>query len=109
VADLNGDGFAEVIFASWVQKGTGQTGKLHIVDWKGRPIYEINLPAAYGGGDWNGALAAPTLGNLDSDADLELVLNTAHSGFVAYNLPGTSNAIILWGTGRGSYLREGHP
>ena len=28
----------------------------------------------------------------DSDADLEVVLNTAHSGLVAYDLPGTANA-----------------
>ncbi|MDX1437335.1 MAG: VCBS repeat-containing protein [Anaerolineales bacterium] len=109
VADLNADGFAELIFASWVQKGTYQTGKLHIVDWKGRPIHEINLPAAYGGSDWNGSLAAPALGDIDGDPDLELVLNLAHSGFVAYDLPGTEDAVIYWSTGRGSNLREGHP
>jgi hypothetical protein len=54
-------------------------------------------------------LAAPTLADIDGDADLEIVLNTSHSGFVAYDLPGTANALILWGTGRGSYLRAGHP
>jgi hypothetical protein len=36
------------------------------------------------------------------------VLNTAHSGFVAYDLPGATGARILWGTGRGSYLRDGN-
>ncbi|HJS28271.1 MAG TPA: VCBS repeat-containing protein [Anaerolineales bacterium] len=109
VADLNADGFAEVIFASWVQKGTNQTGKLHILDWKGRAIHEIALPGAYGGSNWNGSLAAPSLGDIDGDPGLELVLNTAHSGFVAYELPGTQDAVILWSTGRGSNLREGHP
>ena len=105
VADLNADGYAEVIVASWVQKGSYQTGKLHILDYQGNPVHEVNLPSAYGGPDWNGALPAPTLANLDADADLELVLNTAHSGFVAYDLPGTANARILWGTGRGNYQR----
>jgi len=52
-------------------------------------------------------MAAPTLANIDADADLEVVLNTAHSGFVAYDLPGTENARVLWGTGRGNYQRTG--
>ncbi len=107
VADLDNDGLAEVIFGSWVQKGTNRTGKLHILNYLGNPLREINLPAAFSG-DWNGALAAPTLADIDSDSDLEVVLNTAHSGFVAYDLPGTSDAVVLWGTGRGSYLRAGY-
>jgi len=107
VADLDDDGHPEVIFSSWVQKGAYQTGKLHILDYQGNPLHEVDLPAAYGSPDWNGALAAPTLANIDADADLEVVLNTAHSGFVAYDLPGTADARILWGTGRGNYQRTG--
>ena len=106
VADLDGDSHPEVIFASWVQKGTHRTGKLHILDYLGNQLHEMELPSAYSG-DWNGALAAPTLADIDDDADLELVLNTAHSGLVAYDLPGTHNARILWGTGRGNYQRTG--
>jgi hypothetical protein len=109
IADLNADGLAEVIFASWTQKGSNKTGKLHILDALGNPIYEVSLPPSSGGEDWNGALAAPTLGNIDGDPDLEVVLNTANSGLVAYDLPGTASARILWGTGRGSYLRSGSP
>jgi uncharacterized repeat protein (TIGR01451 family) len=109
VADLDADGQPEVLFASWVQKGTNQTGKLHVLDNMGNALHEVDLPPAYGSPDWNGALPAPTLANLDDDGDLELVLNTAHSGFVAYDLPGTEDARILWGTGRGSYLRTGSP
>jgi uncharacterized repeat protein (TIGR01451 family) len=107
VADLDNDGRAEVIFGSWVQKGSHRTGKLHILDYHGNPIHELDLPMAYGSPDWNGALAAPTLDNIDADEDLEVVLNTAHSGFVAYDLPGTAHARILWGTGRGTYTRTG--
>jgi hypothetical protein len=105
VADLNNDGRAEVLFASWAQKGSGKTGKLHVLDWQGQLLHEVALPPAFGAEDWNGALAAPTLANIDADPDLEVVLNTAHSGFVAYDLPGTANARILWGTGRGNYQR----
>ncbi|VAW43131.1 hypothetical protein MNBD_CHLOROFLEXI01-910 [hydrothermal vent metagenome] len=107
VADLDNDGFAEVIFASWPQKGSGYVGKLHILSYQGNVLYEIDLPAPFGSPDWNGAMAAPTLANIDADADLELVLNTAHSGIVAYDLPGTADARILWGTGRGNYQRSG--
>jgi hypothetical protein len=107
VADLDNDGHAEVIVTSWVQKGTHQTGKLHVLDYQGNPVYEIDLPSAYGSADWNGALAAPTLANIDNDPDLEVVVNTANSGLAAYDLPGTANARVLWGTGRGNDQRTG--
>ena len=107
VADLDDDGHAEVLFASWAQKGSHATGKLHVLDYLGNPLHEVSLPVAYGSPDWNGALAAPTLDDIDGDPDLEVVLNTAHSGFVAYDLPGTANARVLWGTGRGNYQRTG--
>jgi len=107
VADLDGNGKAEVIFASWVQKGTGQTGKLHVLNYFGAPQYTVDLPPAFGSPNWNGALAAPTLANIDDDPDLEVVLNTAHSGLVAYDLPGTAGADLLWPTGRGGYQRSG--
>jgi uncharacterized repeat protein (TIGR01451 family) len=108
IADLDNNGYAEVIFTSWTQKGSHYTGKLHILDYLGNPIYEVSLPDAFGGGDWNGALPAPTLANIDSDPDLEVVLLTANSGIVAYDLPGTADAYILWGTGRGDYQRDGY-
>lgn len=106
VADLDDDGTAEVIFASWPEKGSNAVGKLHVFDYQGTVLHELDLPAAFGGADWNGALAAPTLADID-DPDLELVLNTAHSGVVAYDLPGTADARVLWGTGRGNYQRTG--
>ena len=107
VADLDRDGYAEVIFASWAEKGSNLTGYLHILDYLGNVLHEVPLPSAFGGVNWNGALAAPTLDNIDGDADLEVVLNTANSGVVAFDLPGTAGARILWRTGRGGYLRSG--
>ena len=107
VADLDNDGQAEVIFTTWVQKGSNQTGKLYIVGALGNPLHAIDLPAAFGSPDWNGGLAAPTLADIDGDPDLEVVINTAHSGFLAYDLPNTADARVLWGTGRGSYQRTG--
>ncbi len=107
VADLDADGHAEVLFTSWTQKGSGKTGKLYILDYLGNLLQSVDLPPAFGSPTWNGALPAPTLANLDGDPDLEVVVNTASSGVVAYDLPGTANAIVYWGTGRGSYQRSG--
>ena len=107
VADLDNDGSAEVLFTSWVEKGSEETGWLHILSSEGVPVHQVRLPEAYGSPDWNGAMAAPTLDNIDGDADLEIVINTAHSGIVAFDLPGTASARVLWGTGRGGYLRAG--
>jgi uncharacterized repeat protein (TIGR01451 family) len=107
VVDLDGNGQAEVLFTSWVPIGSRRTGKLHILSTMGQPIWEVDLPPAFDGSDWNGAMAAPTLANIDADADLEIVINTAHSGLVAYDLPGSANARVLWGTGRGNFQRSG--
>ena len=106
VADLDNDGQAEVIFSSWVQQGIPRHGRLHILDYQGNPLHEIDLPPGYGY-DWNGGMAAPTLADIDGDPDLEVVLNTDAAGVVAYDLPGTANARILWGTGRWNYQRTG--
>ena len=106
VADLNNNGKAEVIFTSWVEKESYLTGKLHMLDYLGRVLYELDLPMAVNG-NWNGAMAAPTLANIDLDPDLELVIMTAHSGVVAYDLPGSVSARVLWSTGRGSLARSG--
>lgn len=106
VADLDNDGQAEVILATWPQKTSGQSGQLIILSSQGQLLHRLNLPAPRSG-DWNGSLAAPTLANIDGDADLEIILGTAHSGVVVYDLPNTSGARILWGTGRGSFQRNG--
>ncbi|HKZ55302.1 MAG TPA: VCBS repeat-containing protein [Anaerolineales bacterium] len=108
VADLNRDGKAEVILTTWTEKGRNAGGQLLVLDWQGNLLYALNLPRA-SGQSWDGALPAPTIANLDADADFELVIGTAHTGLVAYDLPGSAGARILWGSGRGGYLRAGHP
>src|SRR5438309_533281 len=107
VVDLDNDGHAEVIFTSWPKKATGGVGQLHVLDYLGRELYRVSLPASAIGASWNGSLGAPTIANIDSDPDLELVTATSASGVVAYKLPNTANARVLWGTGRGNYGRTG--
>jgi hypothetical protein len=106
VADLDNDGQAEVIFTSWPENGGNRLGQLHILDYLGNELHRLDLPAPLGD-DWNGGLGAPTIANIDADPDKELVVGTVASGVVAYDLPNTANARILWGTGRGSYQRTG--
>jgi hypothetical protein len=78
------------------------------VDAFGNTLHMVDLPAPLSASaTWSGGLAAPTLGDIDGDPDLEVVINTALAGVVAYDLPDTANAVILWGTGRGSYTRSG--
>ena len=36
-----------------------------------------------------------------------MIIGTVTSGVVAYTLPNTSGARVLWGTGSGSYRRAG--
>ena len=106
VADLDNDDQAEVLFTSWGEKSRAEAGKLFMLSSQGTQLFAVDLPVARGGG-WNGGLAAPTLANIDGDGDLEILINTAHAGAVAYDLPGSSAARLLWPTGRGSYLRAG--
>lgn len=105
VADLDNNGKAEVIFTTWTQKGSNRAGELIILNWDGSLLHRVTLPRS--SQSWDGALPAPTIANIDGDTDYELVVGTAYTGLVAYDLPGTANARTLWGTGRGSYLRTG--
>lgn len=105
VADLDNDGLAEVIVTTWTEHGSNAPGQVLILGAAGNLLRAIDLPTSDDG--WDGAMAAPTIANLDNDADYELVIGTANTGLVAYDLPNTANARILWGTGRGDYLRHG--
>jgi hypothetical protein len=107
VVDIDNDGHAEVIFASWPENGGLRVGQLHVLDYQGSLLSTVTLPLPRGTATWNGGLAAPTIANIDLDSDLEVVVNTVSSGVVVYDLPGSGNARILWGTGRGTFKRTG--
>jgi hypothetical protein len=106
VADLDNDGAAEVIFTSWPKKATNLVGHLHILDSLGHELQRVALPTP-SSTICNGGLGAPTLADIDGDGELEAVVGTSATGLVAYDLPGTANTRILWGTGRGNQQRTG--
>lgn len=106
VVDLDDDGEAEVVFTTWPQKGSNAVGKLIVLNMRGNLLHSVDLPAPRGG-NWNGGLAAPTIAQIDTDPEMEVVIGTSQSGVVAYQIPGSANARILWGTARGSLLRNG--
>ncbi len=108
VVDLDNDGFAEVIFTTWPQKTpAGSVGRLIILSYEGTLLHSVNLPAPRGSATWNGGLGAPTIAQLDTDPNYEIVVGTSASGVVAYEIPGSANARTRWGTARGGLLRNG--
>lgn len=103
VADLDRDGCSEILFTSWAAKTESgmRLGKLHMLDCRGNLLHQQDLPLPKSSSQHNnGALPAPTIANIDTDPDYELVINTTHSGFIAYDLPGSGGARILWRSGR---------
>jgi hypothetical protein len=106
VVDLENDGKAEVIFGSWTQNDSDRGGKLYVVSWDGKLLAALDLPFA-AADRRGGALAAPTVADIDGDPDLELVLSTINRGLVAYDILNSAGARVLWGTGRGSLTRSG--
>ena len=68
VADLDNDGQAEVIVATWTQKGSNAGGQLMILSWDGALLHAVDLPRS--SQDWDGAMAAPTIDNIDADREL---------------------------------------
>ena len=106
VVDLDDNGEAEIIFSTWPQKGGNAVGKLIMLDMRGDLLHSVDLPAPRGG-NWNGGLGAPAVAQIDADPEFEVVLGTSQSGVVVYQIPGSVNARVLWGTARGSLLRNG--
>jgi hypothetical protein len=102
VADLNNDGLPEVLFTTYeTEKGKGA---LIILNHLGEKVAQTPLPG-------RGAMAAPTLADVDGDGELEAIINLKDSlpegGVQIYALPGSKTNLILWPTGRGNFLRNG--
>lgn len=110
VADLNGDGAAEVIFTTYssgMPRDPDTPAHLIVLDASGNELHKIEV---FG----RGSMAAPSVADIDDDGDLELVvslkdsLGGPDSGVQIWSLPGSSTGCVLWQTGRGNFLRQGY-
>ena len=110
IVDLNGDGSPEIVFTTYVEGAPGEpAGPAHLVmlDAGGNELHKIELAL-------RGSMAAPSVADLDGDGQLELVISLkdalggGEGGVQIWDLPGSSDNCVLWGTGRGNWLRQGY-
>ena len=109
VADLNQDGSPEVIFTTYGAPDAQDSGRLVILGADGRLLHDVALPNPGTNGNGNGAPAAPTVGDLDGDGQLEIFVQTFDHGMDVFTVPGSAANCLPWPTARGGPLRMGQP
>ncbi|MCP4248247.1 MAG: VCBS repeat-containing protein [bacterium] len=108
VADLNQDGRPELLFTTFGDPDTSDSGNLVILDADGTLLHDVPLPNPGHNGNGNGAPAAPTVADLTGDGQLEILVQTFDHGMDVFSVPGSAANCILWSTARGGPLRTGH-
>jgi len=109
IADLNQDGSPEIVFSTFGDPDTNDSGRLVILAANGAMLHDIALPNPGHNGNGNGAPAAPTIADLDGDGDLEILVQTFEHGLDIFTIPGSADNCRLWTTARGGPLRMGAP
>jgi hypothetical protein len=104
-ADLNRDRVPELIFGTYgPSRGSG---RLIILSASGRRLYDVRL--RHQGTDANGVgvAAAPSIGDLNGDGRLEVVVSTFDHGIDVFRVPRSNAKHVPWPTGRGNLRRTG--
>ncbi len=109
VADLNQDGSPEVVFTTYGDPDVLDSGHLIILGADGSLLHDVELPNPGENGNGNGAPAAPTVGDLDGDGELEIFVQTFEHGMDIFEVPGSAPNCLLWADSRGGRLRQGQP
>lgn len=107
VADLNQDGRPELLFSTWGDPATTDSGRLVILSADGTCLHDVFLPSPGHNGNGNGAPAAPTIADLTGDGQLEILVQTFDHGLDIFTVPGSAANCVLWATARGGPLRTG--
>jgi hypothetical protein len=105
VVDLNGDARPEVLVGTYSLTPGG--GRLLILENTGALLYAIALPEQGENGNGIGVPAAPGVGDLDGDGQLEIAVLTFDHGVDVFTVPGSATNCLAWPTGRGNLLRNG--
>ena len=101
IADLSGDGVPEIVFATYATAA----GQSHLIALHadGREAARVPLPG-------RGAMAVPTVADLDGDGTLEIVVNLKDGGEAGgvrvYTVPGSTGNCLPWPTGRANLRRR---
>lgn len=107
VADLNQDGSPEILFTTYGDPDTDDSGRLMILNAAGSLLHDISLPNPGYNGNGNGAPAAPSIADLDGDGALEIFVQTFDHAMDVFTVPGSAENCLLWTTARGGPLRAG--
>jgi hypothetical protein len=107
VADLNQDGTPELLLATFGDPDVHDSGRLMILSAGGAVLHDMLLPNPGHNGNGNGAPAAPAVGDLTGDGQLEVFVQTFDHGMDVFTIPGSAENCLLWATARGGPLRMG--
>jgi hypothetical protein len=104
-ADLNRDGRPELVFATYAL--APRSGRLVVLSAAGKRLFDVRLPRQGTDGNGIGVAAAPSIGDLDGDGRLEIVLSSFDHGIDVFSVPGSDAKCLPWPTGRANLLRSG--
>jgi hypothetical protein len=107
VADLNRDGSPELLLTTYGDPDVHDSGRLMILSAAGAVLHDLALPNPGHNGNGNGAPAAPTVGDLDGDGQLEIFVQTFDHGLDVFSVPGSGTNCLPWPTARGGPWRMG--
>lgn len=103
--DLNRDGVPELVFGTY--GAARRSGRLVVLSASGRRLYDVRLRHQGTDGNGIGAPAAPSIGDLDGDGRLEIVVSTFDHGIDVFRVPRSGTNSLPWPTGRANLLRNG--